>query len=87
MNVIGESPDSYDWPNVDDFECCSDSDDSVDDAIERVDDASIIKYKLEKKRATHRDAFEMIKALLFIPDEQMTKILGIWRRLRPVEGW
>jgi hypothetical protein len=45
------------------------------------------KYSPLKTRATHRQAFEKIKAALCLSDEEMSKILKIWKNLKPREDW
>jgi hypothetical protein len=44
-------------------------------------------YIPTKKQATHRDAFEVIKATLCLSDEEMSKALRIWKNMKPVEDW
>jgi hypothetical protein len=58
-------------------------DDEIDDP-DFVDFSSLLG---PKKRPTHRDAFEVIKATLLLTDSQSTKLLLIWVNLMPVEDW
>jgi hypothetical protein len=44
-------------------------------------------YTLEKRQATHREAFEMIKATLVLTDEETSTMLAIWKNLQPVPDW
>lgn len=49
--------------------------------------AGWVHYQYTKKQATHRDAFEKIKAALCLSDEDTTKMLKIWKNMKPVEDW
>jgi hypothetical protein len=44
-------------------------------------------YSDTKRRVTHRQAFEKIKAALGLSDEDMTRVLSIWKNLRQTEDW
>jgi hypothetical protein len=46
-----------------------------------------VDYRFSKKRATQRDAFERIKASLCLSDDDTTKMLKIWKNMKPVEDW
>lgn len=82
---------SEDWSSDDDDGSQNVKLGSCDDRSNGDDDDNggdgFVKTRGRKKRATHRDIFEMIKAVYFLSDGLMTKILRLWAKYRPVEDW
>lgn len=44
-------------------------------------------YIMKKRRATHREVFEIFKAREFVTDELMSKLLTYWRMYMPKADW
>lgn len=57
-------------------------------SVKECEGGKVHRFALPKRqRATHRDAFEKIKAQLVLTDEETSTMLRIWLKLKPVEDW
>lgn len=46
-----------------------------------------VRYSFKKRRATHREVFEIFKAREFVTDDLMSKLLTYWRMYMPQSDW